>query len=318
MLPGDGRRRRGPGGGPGPGPGARPAGDRRARPARRAARRRWPPRSARPTAALTALAALGRAGEGASTAPSWASSGCCWARPRRRRPGRRRRFLRATIGPVVDYDARRGTALVKTLEAYFGGGRQPGPGRRAAARARQHGDPAAGAGRRSCSARTGRSPSGPWRCSWRCACTGCARPPPEPAGPRRGDRRPGSAAGCRPARRRRPARAGSASSRRGFQRMHPLHQHRPGEQRHDHLDVEVGAQLAVGDAAAQHLAHHLAPRLDDFLLELGRRPGCAYTSGSRQGMICAARWSTSVRDPRRPADQVVADASRRPAAAAGP
>ena len=27
-----------------------------------------------------------------------------------------------TIGPVVDYDARRGTALVKTLEAYFGTG----------------------------------------------------------------------------------------------------------------------------------------------------------------------------------------------------
>ena len=32
------------------------------------------------------------------------------------------RFLAATVGPVVDYDARRGTALVKTLEAYFGVG----------------------------------------------------------------------------------------------------------------------------------------------------------------------------------------------------
>lgn len=31
-------------------------------------------------------------------------------------------FLTATIGPVLDYDARRGTALVKTLEAYFGNG----------------------------------------------------------------------------------------------------------------------------------------------------------------------------------------------------
>ncbi|MBC8994374.1 helix-turn-helix domain-containing protein, partial [Micromonospora chalcea] len=31
-------------------------------------------------------------------------------------------FLTATVGPVVDYDARRGTALVKTLEAYFGVG----------------------------------------------------------------------------------------------------------------------------------------------------------------------------------------------------
>ncbi|GAB3844045.1 hypothetical protein GCM10029963_20040 [Micromonospora andamanensis] len=32
------------------------------------------------------------------------------------------RFLTATIGPVIDYDARRGTALVRTLEAYFGVG----------------------------------------------------------------------------------------------------------------------------------------------------------------------------------------------------
>lgn len=32
------------------------------------------------------------------------------------------RFLTATVGPVIDYDARRGTALVRTLEAYFGVG----------------------------------------------------------------------------------------------------------------------------------------------------------------------------------------------------
>ncbi|HEX7745596.1 MAG TPA: helix-turn-helix domain-containing protein, partial [Micromonosporaceae bacterium] len=31
-------------------------------------------------------------------------------------------FLDDTLGRVVDYDARRGTALVKTLEAYFGVG----------------------------------------------------------------------------------------------------------------------------------------------------------------------------------------------------
>ncbi|MFF0577245.1 helix-turn-helix domain-containing protein [Streptosporangium saharense] len=31
-------------------------------------------------------------------------------------------FLAATVGPVLDYDARRGTALVRTLTAYFGSG----------------------------------------------------------------------------------------------------------------------------------------------------------------------------------------------------
>jgi len=31
-------------------------------------------------------------------------------------------FVQATIGSVVDYDRRRGTALIETLEAYFGSG----------------------------------------------------------------------------------------------------------------------------------------------------------------------------------------------------
>ena len=31
-------------------------------------------------------------------------------------------FLRATLGPVLDYDARRGTSLVQTMEGYFGAG----------------------------------------------------------------------------------------------------------------------------------------------------------------------------------------------------
>ncbi|WP_131761305.1 PucR family transcriptional regulator, partial [Actinomadura fibrosa] len=31
-------------------------------------------------------------------------------------------FLAGTLGPVLDYDERRGTALVRTLEAYFGTG----------------------------------------------------------------------------------------------------------------------------------------------------------------------------------------------------
>jgi DNA-binding PucR family transcriptional regulator len=31
-------------------------------------------------------------------------------------------FVQRTVGPVLDYDARRGTALAKTLDAYFGAG----------------------------------------------------------------------------------------------------------------------------------------------------------------------------------------------------
>ncbi|TDB94424.1 GAF domain-containing protein [Actinomadura sp. 7K534] len=34
-------------------------------------------------------------------------------------------FLRATLGPVLDYDARRGTSLVRTMEGYFDAGGSP-------------------------------------------------------------------------------------------------------------------------------------------------------------------------------------------------
>jgi DNA-binding PucR family transcriptional regulator len=34
-------------------------------------------------------------------------------------------FVGAVLGPVVDYDDRRGTALVRTLAAYFGSGGSP-------------------------------------------------------------------------------------------------------------------------------------------------------------------------------------------------
>ena len=64
----------------------------------------------------TALTALGRTGEGASTA-ELGYVGLLLGE-RRDVEG----FVRDTVGPVVDYDARRGTALVKTLDAYFGAG----------------------------------------------------------------------------------------------------------------------------------------------------------------------------------------------------
>ena len=70
---------------------------------------------------VTALAALGRTGTGASTSELGFVGLLLGSGPQ----GRERdvaAFLAATVGPVVDYDARRGTALVKTLEAYFGVG----------------------------------------------------------------------------------------------------------------------------------------------------------------------------------------------------
>ncbi|MEV0128206.1 helix-turn-helix domain-containing protein [Dactylosporangium sp. NPDC050688] len=70
---------------------------------------------------VIALAALGRGGAGASTAELGFVGLLLGSAP----DGRDRdveQFLSSTIGPVVDYDVRRGTALVKTLEAYFGVG----------------------------------------------------------------------------------------------------------------------------------------------------------------------------------------------------
>jgi GAF domain-containing protein len=66
--------------------------------------------------ALAALAALGRTGEGASTA-ELGFVGLLLGEGRDVAG-----FLAGTVGPVVDYDQRRGTALVQTLEAYFGCG----------------------------------------------------------------------------------------------------------------------------------------------------------------------------------------------------
>ncbi|WP_246080104.1 helix-turn-helix domain-containing protein [Nonomuraea mesophila] len=66
-----------------------------------------------------ALLALGRAGEGASAA-ELGFVGLLVGDGRDVRG-----FVRATLGPVIEYDARRGTALTATLAAYFGSGGSP-------------------------------------------------------------------------------------------------------------------------------------------------------------------------------------------------
>lgn len=70
---------------------------------------------------VTALIALGRAGEGASTS-ELGFVGLLLGAVTDGGDRGVARFLQHAIGPVVDYDARRGTALVKTLECYFGAG----------------------------------------------------------------------------------------------------------------------------------------------------------------------------------------------------
>ncbi|WP_329011643.1 helix-turn-helix domain-containing protein [Micromonospora rifamycinica] len=70
---------------------------------------------------LAALGALGRVGEGAGTA-ELGFVGLLLGSVGDQGERDVARFLTATVGPVVDYDARRGTALVHTLEAYFGAG----------------------------------------------------------------------------------------------------------------------------------------------------------------------------------------------------
>ncbi|NUT37078.1 MAG: GAF domain-containing protein [Hamadaea sp.] len=70
---------------------------------------------------VTALLALGRAGEGASTS-ELGFVGLLLGAVTDGGDRGVARFLQHAIGPVVDYDARRGTALVKTLECYFGAG----------------------------------------------------------------------------------------------------------------------------------------------------------------------------------------------------
>jgi sugar diacid utilization regulator len=73
---------------------------------------------------VRALTALGRTGDGASAAELGFVGLLLGAADDRGRNGVDR-FIADTIGPVVEYDARRGTALVKTLEVYFGCGASP-------------------------------------------------------------------------------------------------------------------------------------------------------------------------------------------------
>jgi sugar diacid utilization regulator len=68
---------------------------------------------------VRALLALGRAGEAAS-ADELGFVGLLLAD--RADPGG---FVRSVLGPVLDYDRRRGTDLVPTLRAYFAAGRSP-------------------------------------------------------------------------------------------------------------------------------------------------------------------------------------------------
>lgn len=70
---------------------------------------------------LTALSALGRTGEGVSTT-ELGFVGLLLGAVGEGRDRDVARFITSTLGPVIDYDARRGTALLKTLEAYFGTG----------------------------------------------------------------------------------------------------------------------------------------------------------------------------------------------------
>jgi len=68
----------------------------------------------------SALVALGRAGHGAS-ATDLGFVGLLLGS----RQGGLDGYVRAVLGPVLDYDARRGTVLRETLEAYFGCGGSP-------------------------------------------------------------------------------------------------------------------------------------------------------------------------------------------------
>jgi sugar diacid utilization regulator len=69
----------------------------------------------------TALVALGRAGDGASTT-ELGFVGLLLGSVQDGNDRDVERFLHSTIGVVVDYDSRRGTQLLHTLECYFGNG----------------------------------------------------------------------------------------------------------------------------------------------------------------------------------------------------
>jgi len=70
---------------------------------------------------VSALVALGRTGEGAGSA-DLGFVGLLLGAVSGTGSGDVQAFVSGTIGPVVEYDARRGTTLVSTLETYFGCG----------------------------------------------------------------------------------------------------------------------------------------------------------------------------------------------------
>ena len=173
---------------------------------------------------------------------------------------------------MVDYDARRGTALVKTLEAYFGVG---GSLARAAELLHVHVNTVTQR-----LERVGQLLGADWQKPERALevqlalrlhrlrtpgrlTAGTRQPRPVPGrSPATGHERYGTVS-YRMSHSGSPARRMSAgadalqhgcpttapgrirSSQLGVPAQHPLDQHRPAEQRHGHLDVEVGAELAA-------------------------------------------------------------------------
>ncbi|WP_344316823.1 helix-turn-helix domain-containing protein [Streptomyces javensis] len=75
---------------------------------------------------LAALRVLGRAGQGAA-AEDFGFLGLLLAGTREGAPDGTgvKDFVKRTVGAVIDYDERRGTELVRTLDAYFAGGMSP-------------------------------------------------------------------------------------------------------------------------------------------------------------------------------------------------
>lgn len=114
---------------------------------------------------LDALRLLGRSGQGAA-AEDFGFLGLLLADSRDVGG-----FVARTIGEVITYDERRGTDLLRTLDAYFASGMSPARTKDAlhvhvntvAQRLEQVGGS---------SARTGRRRSARWRSNWRCGCTG--------------------------------------------------------------------------------------------------------------------------------------------------
>ncbi|MEU8875436.1 GAF domain-containing protein [Streptomyces javensis] len=75
---------------------------------------------------LAALRVLGRAGQGAA-AEDFGFLGLLLAGTREGAPDGTgvQDFVKRTVGAVIDYDERRGTELIRTLDAYFAGGMSP-------------------------------------------------------------------------------------------------------------------------------------------------------------------------------------------------